>query len=88
MNSFLSELVSEIDEILNLRETFEEWMAKQKSLQQTEDVTPEQPTKFPYIPDARRPKFNHQYIDDFLQLIRTYFSEENFSQLTVLIKAD
>ena len=35
---FLSELVSEIDEILNPRETFEEWMAKQKSPQQVEDV--------------------------------------------------
>ena len=87
-DNFLSELVSEIDEILNPRETFEEWMAKQKSQQQTEDVTPEQPTKIPYNPDAGRPKFNHQYIDDFLQILRTYFSEEHFSQLGALIKAD
>ena len=65
-NKFLIELVSEVDEILNPRETFKEWMAKQKSPQQTEDVTPEQPTKIPYHPDAGRPKFNHQYIDDFL----------------------
>jgi len=87
-DKFLSELASEIDEILNPRETFEEWMAKQKSQQQTEDVTPEQPTKIPYNPDAGRPKFNHQYIDDFLQLIRTYFSEEHFNQLAALIKLD
>lgn len=87
-DKFLSELVSEIDEILNPRETFEEWMAKQKSQQQTEDVTPEQPTKIPYNPDAGRPKFNYQYIDDFLQLIRTYFSEEHFNQLAALIKLD
>ena len=87
-DKFLSELISEVDEILNPRETFEEWVAKQKSSQQTENVTPEQPEKIPYNPDAGRPKFNHQYIDDFLQLIRTYFSEEHFSQLDALIKAD
>lgn len=87
-DKFLSELVNEVDEILNPRETFEEWMAKQKSPQQVEDITPEQPTKIPYNPDSGRPKFNHQYIDDFLQLIRTYFSEEHFSQLDALIKAD
>lgn len=49
-DKFLSELISEVDEILNPRETFEEWMAKQKSQQQTENVTPEQPSKIPYIP--------------------------------------
>jgi hypothetical protein len=87
-DKFLSDLVSEIDEILNPCETLEEWMAKQKSQQQTEDVTPEQPTKIPYNPDAGRPKFNHQYIDDFLQLIRTYFSEEHFNQLAAMIKLD
>ena len=87
-DKFLSELISEVDEILNPRETFEEWMAKQKSHQQTEDVTPDQPTKIPYNPDAGRPKFNYQYIDDFLQLIRTYFSEEHFNQLAALIKLD
>jgi len=87
-DKFLSELISEVDEILNPRETFEEWMAKQKSLEQVEDATAEQPTKIPYNPDAGRPKFNNQYIDDFLQLIRTYFSEEYFSQLDALIKAD
>ena len=87
-DKFLCELVSQIDEILYPHETFEEWMANQKSPQQTEDVTREQPTKIPYNPDAGRPKFNHQYIDDFLQLIRTYFSEEHFSQLDALIKAD
>jgi len=87
-DKFLSELISEVDEILNPRETFEEWMAKQKSQQQTENVTPEQPTKIPYNPDAGRPKFSHQYVDDFLQLIRTYFSEEHFNQLAALIKSD
>ncbi|WP_406826856.1 hypothetical protein [Pedobacter sp. KACC 23697] len=87
-DKFLSELISEVDEILNPRETFEEWMDKQKSQQQTEDVTLEQPTKIPYNPDAGRPKFNHQYIDDFLQLIKTYFSEEHFNQLAALIKSD
>ncbi|WP_316845541.1 hypothetical protein [Pedobacter psychrodurus] len=87
-DKFLSELISEVDEILNPRETFKEWMDKQKSQQQTEDVTLEQPTKIPYNPDAGRPKFNHQYIDDFLQLIRTYFSEEHFNQLAALIKSD
>jgi len=87
-DKFLSELVNEVDEFLHPRETFEEWMAKQKSPQQVEDITPEQPTKIPYNPDSGRPKFNHQYIDDFLQLIRTYFSEEHFSQLDALIKAD
>jgi len=63
-------------------------MAKKKSPQQNQDVTPEQAKKIPYNPDAGRPKFNHQYIDDFLQLIRTYFSEEHFSQLDALIKTD
>jgi len=63
-------------------------MAKQKSPQLIEDVTPEQPQKIPYNPDAGRPKFNHQYIDDFLQLIRTYFSEKHFNQLAALIKLD
>lgn len=87
-DKFLSELVSEVDEILNPRETFEEWMAKQKSPEQVEDSTAELSPKIPYNPDAGRPKFNHQYIDDFLQLIRTYFSEEHFSQLAVLIKLD
>jgi hypothetical protein len=87
-DKFLSELVSEIDEILNPRETFEEWMAKQKNPQQTDEATAEQPPKTPYNPDAGRPKFNHQYIDDFLQILRTYFSEEHFSQLAALIKAD
>ncbi|SFA38266.1 hypothetical protein SAMN04488511_101160 [Pedobacter suwonensis] len=87
-DKFLNELVSEVDEILNPRETFEEWIAKQKSPKQVEDATPELPPKIPYNPDAGRPKFNHQYIDDFLQLIRTYFSEEHFSQLDALIKAD
>jgi hypothetical protein len=87
-DKFLSELISEVDEILNPRETFEEWMAKQKSQEHVEDATAELPPKIPYNPDAGRPKFNHQYIDDFLQLIRTYFSEEHFSQLDALIKAD
>ncbi|RZK37782.1 MAG: hypothetical protein EOO90_24325 [Pedobacter sp.] len=87
-DKFLSELISEVDEILNPRETFEEWMAKQKSPQQTQDVTPEQPKKIPYNPDAGRPKFNHQYIDDFLQLIKTYFSKEHFNQLAALIKSE
>lgn len=87
-DKFLSELVNEVDEILTPRETFEEWMAKQKSPQQTEDVTPEQPTKIPYNPDAGRPKFNPQFTGDFLKLIKTYFSEEHFSQLTALIKLD
>ena len=87
-DKFLSELVNEVDEILNPRETLEEWMAKQESPEQVEDATPELTPKIPYNPDAGRPKFNHQYIDDFLHLIRTYFSEEHFSQLTALIKAD
>ena len=87
-DKFLSELVSDIDEILHPRETFEEWMAKQKSPEQVEDASAELSSKIPYNPDAGRPKFNHQYIDDFLQLIRTYFSEEHFSQLDALIKAD
>ncbi|WP_293742067.1 hypothetical protein [uncultured Pedobacter sp.] len=87
-DKFLSELVSEINEILHPRETFEEWMAKQKSPEQVEDATAEQSLKIPYNPDAGRPKFNHQYIDDFLQLIRTYFSEEHFNQLAALIKLD
>ena len=34
-DKFLSELISEVDEILNPRETFEEWKAKQESQQQT-----------------------------------------------------
>jgi len=87
-DKFLSELISEVDEILNPRETFEEWMVRQKSPEQVEDATAEQSQKIPYNPDAGRPKFNHQYIDDFLQLIRTYFSEEHFSRLDSLIKAD
>lgn len=87
-DKFLNELVSEIDEILHPRETFEEWMANQKSPQQVEDATVELSPKIPYNPDTGRPKFNHQYIDDFLQLIRTYFSEEHFNQLAALIKAD
>jgi hypothetical protein len=87
-DKFLSELVNEIDEILNPRETFEEWIAKQESEQQTEDVAPEQPLKIPYNPEAGRPKFNHQFTDDFLKLIKTYFSEEHFVQLTALIKSD
>ncbi|WP_029285933.1 hypothetical protein [Pedobacter sp. R20-19] len=49
-DKFLSELVSEIDEILHPRETFEKWTAKQKSPQQTEDFKPEQPTKSHIIP--------------------------------------
>jgi|GEM_PF-700780 len=87
-DKFLSELISEVDEILNPRETFEEWMAKQKSPEQVEDSTAQLIPKIPYNPDAGRPKFNHKYIDDFLQLIRTYFSKEHFSQLDALIKAD
>jgi len=87
-DKFLSELISEIDEILHPRETFEEWMAKQKSPEQVEDATAELSPKIPYNPDAGRPKFNHQYIDDFLQLIKTYFSEEHFNQLDSLIKAE
>ena len=87
-DKFLSELINEVDEILNPRETFEEWMAKQKSSKQIEDPTAELHQKIPYNPNAGRPKFNHQYIDDFLQLIRTYFSEEHFSQLDALIKAE
>jgi len=87
-DKFLSELISEVDENLHPRETFEEWVAKQKSPKQIEDTTAELPPKIPYNPDAGRPKFNHQYIDDFLQLIRTYFSEEHFSRLDSLIKAD
>ena len=59
-DKFLSELIIEVDEILNPRETLEEWMAKQVSAQQTEDATTEQPPKIPYNPDAGRPKFNHQ----------------------------
>ncbi|TDO23723.1 hypothetical protein [Pedobacter duraquae] len=86
-DKFLSELVSEIDEILHPRETFEEWMAKQKSPEQVEDATAELSQKIPYNPDAGRPKFNHQYIDDFLQLIKTYFSEEHFNKLAALIKS-
>lgn len=87
-DKFLSELVNEIDGILHPRETFEEWMAKQVSAQQTEDATTEQPPKIPYNPDAGRPKFNPQFTGDFLKLIKTYFSEEHFSQLTALIKLD
>jgi len=87
-DKFLSELISEVDEILNPRETFEEWVAKQKRPERVEDAMAEISLKIPYNPDAGRPKFNHQYIDDFLQLIRTYFSEEHFSQLDAIIKAD
>ncbi|MBE5320850.1 hypothetical protein IM793_16900 [Pedobacter sp. MR2016-19] len=88
-DKFLSELVSEVDEILNPRETFEEWMVKQENQpEQVEDATAKLPPKIPYNPDAGRPKFNRQYIDDFLQLIRTYFSEEHFNQLGALIKAE
>lgn len=87
-DKFLSELISEVDEILNPRETFEEWMAKQKNPEQVGDATAELSLKIPYNPDAGRPKFNHQYRDDFLQLIKTYFSEEHFNQLAALIKSD
>jgi hypothetical protein len=87
-DKFLSELVSEIDEILHPRETFEEWMAKQKSPEQVEDAIAKLPQKIPYNPDVGRPKFNHQFTGDFLKLIKTYFSEEHFSQLTALIKLD
>jgi len=87
-DKFLSELVNEIDEILHPRETFEEWIAKQVSAQHTEDAMTEQPPKIPYNPDAGRPKFNPQFTGDFLKLIKTYFSEEHFSQLTALIKLD
>lgn len=53
-DKFLGGLVSEIDEILHPRETFEEWMAKQKNPKQTEDVTTERPQKIPYNPDTGR----------------------------------
>ncbi|MCX2430384.1 hypothetical protein [Pedobacter sp. GR22-10] len=87
-DKFLSELVNEIDEILHPRETFEEWKAKQKSPDQVEDATALLSPKIPYNPDAGRPKFNPQFTGDFLKLIKTYFSEEHFSQLTALIKSD
>jgi len=46
-DKFLSELISEVDELLNPRETFEEWMAKQKSPEQVEDATVELSPKIP-----------------------------------------
>ncbi|MFC4142346.1 hypothetical protein ACFSNA_18635 [Pedobacter mendelii] len=90
-DKFLSELVNEIEEILNPRETFEEWKAKQKSQREQEDepeqnnTTPNVPVKIPYNPEAGLPKFNEVARKDFLKLLKDYFLESQYSQLSALI---
>lgn len=85
---FLSEMVYEIEEILNPRETFEEWKARLGSQEESKNASSDVPAKIPYNADAGLPKFNEQAKEDFLQLIKPYFSAEHFAQLSALINTD
>lgn len=82
---FLSELVNEIEDILNPRETFEEWKAKQGNQPEQEKPIPDVPAKIPYNPDAGLPKFNESASEDFLKILKYYFLESQHAQLSELI---
>lgn len=82
---FLTELINEVEAILYPAETFEEWKAKQSNQKVVENVISDLPIKIPYNGDAGLPKFEQQSSIDFLKIMRSYFSEENQIQLSILI---
>lgn len=85
---FLTELINEVEEIIYPRETFEEWKAKQENPEANKNTSTDTVIKIPYNENAGLPKFNKQFTDDFLQLMKTYFSEVHHTQLSDLINTD
>lgn len=82
---FLTELINDLDDLLNPKETFEEWKARLQEEKQNEDTEIEALAKIPYNADAGLPKFKEQFIEDFLQLMKSYFSEAHHEQLSSIV---
>ncbi|WP_354304606.1 hypothetical protein [Pedobacter sp. UYP1] len=82
---YLTELINEVEAILYPTETFEEWKANQASQKADQNILPDLPVKIPYNEDAGLPKFDQQSASDFLKIMRSYFSEEDQTQLSALV---
>jgi hypothetical protein len=82
---YLNELINEVEAILYPAETFEELKAKQASLKADQNALPDLPVKIPYNEGAGLPKFDQQSAIDFLKIMKSYFSEEDYTQLSALI---
>jgi len=83
--TFLNHLINDIEEALYPRETFEEFNARMKNQESSKNTTENVSDKIPFNEDAGMPKFNEQVTGDFLQLMKSYFSEAHHTQLTTLI---
>lgn len=87
---FLIELIYDLTEILNPKETFEEWKAKQGK-QATERTTENEIDEKQLIKEfntkAGIPIFYEQIIGEYLQLMKPYFSDADYNQLVALIKS-
>ncbi|NRF40224.1 hypothetical protein [Pedobacter foliorum] len=85
---FLTELINEIEEILYPHETFEEFSARMKNQEPSKNASENISDKIPYNEDAGMPKFSEQFTSDFLQVMKSYFSETHHIQLTTLINTN
>lgn len=86
---FLTELIYDLKEILNPKETFEEWKAKQqKHATETvkENEIDEKQPIHEFNSDAGLPRFNEQIIAEYLQLMKAYFYDADYVKLNVLAK--
>ncbi len=87
--TFLNQLINDIEETLYPKETFEEFNARLINQEQSKNTNEKKASdKTPYNEDAGMPKFSEQFIGDFLQLMKTYFSEAHHTQLTTLINTN
>lgn len=83
--TFLNQLINDIEETLYPRETFEEFNARIKNQESRKNTSENVSAKIPYNEDAGMPKFSEQFTGDFLQLMKNYFSEEHHTLLSTLI---
>ncbi|MBB5645906.1 hypothetical protein [Pedobacter cryoconitis] len=82
---YLNELINEVEAILTPAETFEEWKSKQASQKTDSCALSNFSVTIPYNADAGMPKFDQQSANDFLKIMKSYFSEEDQIQLSALI---
>lgn len=86
--TFLNQLINDIEETLSPTETFEEFNARIKNQEPSKNTNENVSAKIPYNEDAGMPKFSEQFKDDFLQLMKSYFSEAHHTQFTTLINTN
>jgi hypothetical protein len=87
--NFLAELIYDLTEILNPKETFEEWKAKQEKrvTESVEEIENDEKQSIQeFNTEAGLPIFYEQIIAQFLQLMKPYFSDTDYKQLSALIK--